>query len=121
MPTRETWWFPFQMIRVIDGDTFSAILDLGHRTYLKRAVRLLGVNTPELNDTDQAKRLLAQSAKSFVALWFASHPHGTSSEWPFSLRSEKPDSFGRFLAHVECCEGHSLSQSLIDDGYGDPA
>ena len=35
------------LVRIIDGDTFVATIDLGFSTHRKETVRLAGINTPE--------------------------------------------------------------------------
>ena len=51
---------------VHDGDTGYALLDCGRRRYDNTPFRLWGVNAYELNDTDPAKRELAQYGRDFL-------------------------------------------------------
>ena len=55
-----------KVVRVIDGDTLDLDVSLGFYVTQKVRVRLAGVNTPEMHDTDATKRAAAQAAKSFV-------------------------------------------------------
>jgi len=36
-----------KLIRVIDGDTIDALIDLGFNVWVKKRIRLYGINTPE--------------------------------------------------------------------------
>jgi len=37
-----------QVLRIIDGDTFEAMVDLGFKSYTKLKFRLSGIDTPEI-------------------------------------------------------------------------
>lgn len=51
---RPEYTYAATVVRVIDGDTLYANVDLGFRMTIQITVRLLGINTPELN-TDAGK------------------------------------------------------------------
>ena len=36
-----------ECLRVIDGDTIDAMIDLGFSTWVKKRIRFLGIDTPE--------------------------------------------------------------------------
>jgi micrococcal nuclease len=118
---RDPYWRRARLVRIIDGDTVQVIVDLGYYTYAEHRMRLLGVDTPEMNDRDPDVRARAVAATQYTTGWFVSHaPHGDDAGWPFRIRSQKADSFGRFLALVECGEGHSLNEMLLETGHGRP-
>lgn len=48
-----------QVVRVVDGDTVSVMLDLGLNAYHLVSLRLAGVNAPEVVGTDRAAGLAA--------------------------------------------------------------
>ena len=85
--------------RIVDGDTVQCTLDCGMRIYRNERLRLLGVNTPELNAADPAVRLAAIAAKDYTAAWILEHvahhspETGTTMGWPFVVRTFKADSF----------------------------
>ena len=41
-----------KLIRVIDGDTIDAMVDLGFDIWIKVRIRLYGINTPETRTKD---------------------------------------------------------------------
>ena len=101
---------------VVDGDTFYAHIDLGFRSYTEQIIRILGVNCPEMTGLTHDAGM---AAADYTENWFFQHKHiptGMYIAWPFTLRSEKGDSFGRWLADIWCSEGHNLSQDLLDSG-----
>lgn len=51
-----------QILRVIDGDTVEAKIDLGFKVSKIETVRLLGINAPAVYSPDQATRSMAYAA-----------------------------------------------------------
>ena len=100
-----TWRVRATVLRVIDGDTFSAKLDLGwgiFRDETKGAssrVRLLNYNTPEKKQPDwgSAVEALRTALPSGTTVWITSHAL---------------DSFGRCLATVHYLDGVALLDKL---------
>lgn len=81
--------------RIVDGDTYELMVDLGCSVWIKLTVRLLGVNTPE---TKGPTREAGLQAKEAARQWFADH-HSLVIE----LRKEpkdRVDSFRRYLALI---------------------
>ena len=100
-----------RLIRVVDGDTLDLDIDLGFSTWMKRRVRLLGVNCPETTgDTREAGR----AATGFTRIWL-------SDQTTFQVRThlDKNDSFGRVLAEVWKGED-SLAAALLQAGHATP-
>ncbi len=112
---RDPYWRRARLERVVDGDTVQMVIDLGFYTYVEHRMRLLGLNTPEMHDPNPAVRAKAQEAKTFTTTWLAEHASHAESDvdFPCFIRTEKADSFGRFLAYVECAESHSLNDALL--------
>jgi micrococcal nuclease len=109
---RYLWHYRARIERVIDGDTVLCTLDVGFHTYQQERVRLLGVNTPEVVGAQKAAGL---TAKALVVAWVAQF----DGPWPFLIRTEKTDSFGRYLAEVwSLATGASLTDYLRAQGYG---
>lgn len=97
------------MIRIVDGDTWEGLLDLGLNITIQEMIRLYGVNTPELHG---ASKEAGQRAKLFTEFWMADKVLYITSELfrPY-------DSFGRVLATVYR-EGDavSLNEALLRSG-----
>ena len=91
--------------RITDGDTLQ--LRDG------RKLRLIGVNTPELNNRHHAAEPLAVEARQMLQTLA---PPGT----PLTLRwgAEKRDRYGRLLAHAFTPDGRNLSATLLAAGMG---
>jgi micrococcal nuclease len=95
-----TWVCRATVVRIIDGDTFVADLDLGWFIWRRTMhIRLLGIDTPERGQEGWAEATL----KLTLAL-----PLG-SLVW---LESEKLDSFGRTLGVVRLDDGTDVRTLL---------
>lgn len=83
------WTVMGQQVRVIDGDTFVADLEIWPNMRVRERVRLLGVNAPEVKGPHKDE---AEKAKEFTTQWLA--------RGRFSVEVCKTDSFGRVLGRV---------------------
>lgn len=80
-----------EVTRVIDGDTMEVEIDLGFNLTYNTTLRLLGVDTHELNGEEQEKAL---EEKDFVKDW-------VKNQESIVVRTIEHDSFGRWLAYVK--------------------
>jgi micrococcal nuclease len=97
-----------RVLRVVDGDTFDANVDLGFRLRSVVRFRLLGVDCPERKTPT---RDAGEMAKSFTR----SYIDGAD----VLIRTEKADVFGRYLARV-WVNGIDLVEAIIMAGHGRP-
>lgn len=96
--------------KVYDGDTFTALVDLGFRVSCTISVRVLGVDTPEMKDPDPEKRAAAKKAQQFT--------EGLLLGKQFLIESYKDrESFARWVCAV-WIDGSRLDDMLIDAGLG---
>lgn len=105
--------------RIIDGDTIEVVVDLGFRTHGIHRVRLLGVDAPEKFSGDQTTREAGKAAHAWVSQWLLDHNHKPET-WPYIMRSEKADSFGRYLGWITCSQDHVLNEDIIASGHAIP-
>lgn len=110
------------VLKVVDGDTVDLVLrsdpvDVGFRVQVRgtltQRIRLLGVDTPERG------RPGFNEAGTFAVEWLALAFHEGR---PIRCRTEKSDSFGRYLGEVYLVDtGETLAEGLIEAGLGTPA
>lgn len=99
-----------KIIKVIDGDTVDAMVDLGFSIYTQVRFRLYGLDTPEKNDEDPEARKLAMSAAAFVS--------DTILNKVVTIESVNKDKYGRWLAKVFMKpEQPTLNEQLITLGH----
>lgn len=119
------YFYSISNIRVIDGDTIDADIDLGFSISIRRRVRLEGINAPEtrlqskISDPEQRKKekLLGIKSKDFL--------HSICESNKIYLTSNKLDKYGRVLGEIFLIEDDlgveesyvSINQLMISKGY----
>lgn len=94
------------LVRVVDGDTFDADVDLGFHVFVRLRFRLLDVDTPERGQpgfseaTSKLRNLLVDEAKP--------GEHGGS----FVVESKKTGKYGRWLAKIPTNDGGTVNAKL---------
>ena len=103
-----------QVLKVVDGDTIDADIDLGFDISLTKRVRLAGIDTPESRTTDKREKTLGLESKDWLKnrLEFAKN---------IVIRTQLPDStekYGRILGKLYINnEETSLNEQMVDEGY----
>ena len=102
-----------KVIRVVDGDTVDAMIDLGFDTWKKVRIRLVGINAPEsrTRDLEEKKRGLAAKARLKELL--------EEGENKFILESQGVGKYGRCLGVIHLNDATAQS-ILINEGHGVP-
>jgi micrococcal nuclease len=101
-----------QVLRVVDGDTIDADIDLGFDISLTKRVRLSGVDTPESRTTDIKEKALGLEVKE----WLKKNLDGKKN---ILIKTELPDStekYGRILGRLYV-DDVCLNDRMISDGY----
>lgn len=108
-------------LKVVDGDTVDLLIDTGFRTYKTERIRLVGIDTPEMNSRVEADRVLALAAKNKLAELLKIDLIGANLStvtWNLLIVTSKSDSFGRWLAEI-FVDGVSVNQKLIELGLAE--
>lgn len=100
------------VVRIVDGDTLVADIDLGFELSMRHTLRLLNIDAPEMHAPDAGVRLAAIKATSELGRMIA----GRS----IYVRTHKSDSFGRYLAEVWTLDGIDVNQHMLDGGFAAP-
>jgi len=104
MTRKSTNKYRGQVLRIIDGDTFEAIVELGFGVSQKFHIRLDGIDTPETSTAEGIK------AKEYVRDLI----EGKS----VILKDAGSEKYGRARAKVELMDGTDLTQLLIEKNIG---
>jgi endonuclease YncB( thermonuclease family) len=103
---------PARVGHILDGDTFSASVNLDADTTVSVRVRLRNVDTPEMNGECEYERSRAIAARDRLAEII---PVGSMVE----LSNAKDDKYlGRIDANVADSRGRDVGEILIREKYG---
>ena len=106
------------LLKVVDGDTIDAEIDLGFDVKVKKRVRFMGVNAPESRTRDLEEKAKGLAAKDRVKQLLEGCKNIT-------LKSHGVGKFGRCLGelHLDIVDGQekltlvSLNELLINEGH----
>lgn len=105
---------PARVDYIFDGDTFSAQVALSDDVDVTVRVRLINIDTPEMNGKCAYEKQMAARARDVLS---ALIPRGTVVE----LDNIKDDKYlGRINANVFLPDGRDVGLILIDSGLGRP-
>ncbi len=96
-----------KILRIVDGDTIDAEVDLGFRVRMEMRFRLLGINSPE-RFTEAGKR----SSERLAELC----PVGQIIT--VETKKDKQEKFGRYLGLFFTPDGTNVNQTMISEGHG---
>jgi micrococcal nuclease len=102
-----------KLVRVVDGDTADAMIDLGFNTWVKKRIRFMGIDTWESRTRD-----LEEKKKGLAAKAFTKHLLEDSDEGKFSIISHGVGKYGRVLGEL-FVKGHdkSVNELLKEHGH----
>ena len=102
-----------KLLRVVDGDTCDAMIDLGFDTWIKRRIRFMGVDTWESRTRD-----LDEKKKGLEAKDYTKDRLENSNEGKFTLKSHGTGKYGRVLGEIFLKdEEESLNELLKINGH----
>ena len=101
-----------EVVKVVDGDTFDIVIDLGFDVLKKGRVRLYGVNTPESRTSNIEEKKMGLAAKEFTDQWLTAANHKVKIETII----DKNEKYGRVLAKVWNEAGECLNDAIIASG-----
>lgn len=111
MPRRKNpaYRYSAEVLRIVDGDTFDALVDVGFGAYRKIRVRVEGINTPETKGEEKPEGLRAKlRAEQLIEML------------DVIIQSKKKDSFGRWISRVWLSDGRDFAQVMLDEGFAVP-
>ena len=102
-----------KIVRVVDGDTADAMIDLGFDTWVKKRIRFYGVDTWESRTRNLEEKKKGLAAKAYVKDLLEN-----SDEGKFLLKSHGVGKYGRVLGEL-FVKGHesSVNELLKENGH----
>lgn len=108
----------FKVVRVKDGDTIVALMDLGFTVKVEIDFRLVGINAPEKRG---ATRTAGQAATEYLTRLLTEDVEHLEMR---SLKSPKVDLYGRWLARIFVFRPDGqvidVSRHMIEAGHAVP-
>ena len=99
-----------KLIRIIDGDTLEAVIDLGFEIGTRKTIRLYGIDAPETRGVLKEEKLAGIKCKHLLEALLA------ANKGEFTLVSHGIGKFGRCLGELFTKnEEISINQQLINE------
>ena len=96
-----------KVIDVYDGDTVTAMVDLGFYHFQQMKFRLYGIDTPEIRGEGREKGLVVRDIVRAMIL---------DKEVTINSYKDKQEKYGRYLANI-IIDGVDLNQWLVQNGH----
>ena len=101
------------VVRIVDGDTVDALIDLGFSVHVKNRIRLYGINTPESRTRDLEEKKRGLAAKERLIQILKEHDNN------ITIKSHGVGKYGRCLGELFINgESQSINTQLIKEGHG---
>ena len=102
-----------KLVRVVDGDTADAMIDLGFNTWVKARIRFMGVDAWESRTRNKEEKVKGLAAKAFVKDLLEN-----SDDGKFSIISHGVGKYGRVLGELFVKgEEKSVNELLKENGH----
>ena len=98
-----------KLVRILDGDTVDAKIDLGFDVWVKKRIRFLGINAPETRTRDLEEKEAGLKVKSRVEALF------DTSDGVFVLKSHGVGKYGRVLGEI-FIQNININELLLEEG-----
>ncbi|MEZ4874677.1 MAG: thermonuclease family protein [Flavobacteriaceae bacterium] len=96
-----------KIIDVYDGDTVTAVVDLGFLHFQEMKLRLYGIDTPELKGEEREQGLVVRDILRGLIL---------DKEVMIHSYKDKQGKYGRYLATI-FLDGLNINNWLVDEGH----
>ena len=102
-----------KLVRVVDGDTCDAMIDLGFNVWVKNRIRFMGVDAWESRTRNKEEKVKGLAAKAYVKDLLEN-----SDDGKFSIISHGVGKYGRVLGEL-FVKGHdkSVNELLKENGH----
>lgn len=99
-----------KIIAVYDGDTVTAVVDLGFLHSQEMKLRLYGIDTPEMRGPEKVEGKKVRDIVREMIL---------DKEVEIHSYKDKQGKYGRYLATI-IVDGLDVNQWLVDNGHAEP-
>ena len=105
--------YSIELLKVVDGDTIDAEIDLGFDVKIKKRIRFMGINAPESRTRDADEKVKGLAAKERVKGLL-------EDAESITVKSHGVGKFGRCLGELiltQAGEKINLNELLISEGH----
>ena len=114
----EKYNYKAKLVRVVDGDTVDALIDVGFDIWFKKRIRFKGIDTWENRTRNLEEKALGLKAKARTKELLESI---SSKSGYFRIKSYGMGKYGRVLAdvYIQDTDGNHIwvNKTLIDEGH----
>ena len=96
-----------KIIEVYDGDTVTAMVDLGFYHFQQMKFRLYGINTPEIRGEEREQGIIVRDILRAMIL---------DKEVTINSYKDKQEKYGRYLANI-VIDGVDVNHWLVQNGH----
>jgi len=101
-----------KLVKVVDGDTVDAIIDLGFNIHVTKRIRLYGIDAPESRTRDKEEKVRGLAAKARLKELL-------DKKQKMYIESFGEGKFGRLLAKIFVGEAQvDVIDLMIAEGHG---
>lgn len=100
-----------KILEIYDGDTMTLNIDLGFDISIKKKIRLLGINTPEVRTSNKEEKKLGIEVRDFLREMLLGKE--------VIITTQKPDKYGRSLSTMYH-NGTCINTLLKEMNYAKP-
>ena len=107
------------LMRVVDGDTIDAEIDLGFKVFIKERIRLMGIDTPESRTRNLAEKSWGKAASARLSELLAE----ADGKFTLVTKMQKKGKFGRILGTIEVSTKDGIvnaNQVLMNENFAIP-
>ena len=108
-----------KLLRGIDGDTIDVMIDLGFDIWVKKRIRLAGIDAYEVRTRDKKEKVLGKLAKNRLQQVLEKNDE-------IQVKSQGVGKYGRCIAQVYVIKRHiksdkyhgkSINQMMVQEGH----
>lgn len=109
------YYYIAEIVSVYDGDTVTAVVDLGFKTSVRIKVRLIGIDTPEIRTKDKKEKEKGLETRDWLRERILNKK--------VLLHTKERGKFGRWLGMIWSLEEdkplfeNSYNNKLINEGF----
>lgn len=109
------YYYIAEIVSVYDGDTVTAVIDLGFKTQVRVKVRLIGIDTPEIRTKDLDEKKKGLETRDWLRERILNKK--------VLIHTKEKGKFGRWLGMIWTLEEgkpefeNSYNKQLINEGF----